>query len=88
MMFEAEAKLLERDTNALKFIVSHVAQWGYPPSVREVGSAINVGSASTAHEVVSRLVKRGWISVGAKRARTIRVTEDGMDVVREGAENA
>lgn len=83
MMFEDEVKKLERDTNALKFIVSHVEKWGYPPSVREVGAAINVGSASTAHEVVSRLVRRGWISSAVKRARTIRVTEDGLEIARE-----
>ncbi len=82
MMLDDLNKVLERDTRALKFIVHHFDINGYPPSVREVGKAIDVSSSSTAHEVISRLAERGWISIGQRMARTIRVTEDGMKVAR------
>lgn len=82
MMYEDLEKIRNRDISALRFIVDHISTNGYPPSVREVGIAINVTSSSTAQKVVNRLVRRGWISTGGRVARAIRITPDGMEVLQ------
>lgn len=80
--------ILERDIETLGFIIDHIQENGYPPSVREIAEAIGVSSPSTGHQVVSRLVRRGWITMGARRSRTIRVTQEGMDVFSDEPESS
>lgn len=53
-----ETKQLE----VLRFIHERVEHKGYPPTVREIGEAVNLSSTSTVHGHLSRLEKRGGFS--------------------------
>lgn len=50
-----------RERAALDFIRRHVGSVGYPPSVRQVGAAIELGSTSMVVDVLERLAGKGYI---------------------------
>ena len=60
----------------LEYIEKYIDENGYPPSVREIGQAVDLKSTSTVHGHLSRLEKKGLLHREAMKPRTI-------DVVRE-----
>ncbi len=42
----------------LRFIYERVNEKGYPPTVREIGEAVDLSSTSTVHGHISRLEKK------------------------------
>ncbi|MDE1549886.1 transcriptional repressor LexA [Jeotgalibaca caeni] len=66
-----------RQTEVLRFIYRQVQEKGYPPTVREIGNAVNLSSTSTVHGHLSRLEKAGLIYRDPTKPRAIEVTEAG-----------
>jgi repressor LexA len=50
---------------------------GYPPSVREIGSAVGLASPSTVHMHLKVLQEHGLIKRDSKKPRTIEVVAEG-----------
>src|SRR5574344_1624764 len=67
-----------RQMNVLHFIYTEVQQKGYPPTVREIGNAVNLSSTSTVHGHLARLEKAGYIYRDPTKPRAIEVTELGL----------
>ena len=59
----------------LEFIKKEIYKKGYPPSVREIGVAVNLKSTSTVHGHLSRLEKKGFIRRDATKPRAIEVLD-------------
>ena len=53
--------LTDRQQRILDCIAEHVANRGYPPSVREIGYKVGLGSPSTVHAHLETLEKMGYI---------------------------
>lgn len=51
------------------YIVEHISQRGFPPSVREIGEAVGLRSPSTVHAHLKSLEKAGLIEKGQARQR-------------------
>ncbi|MCH3963839.1 MAG: transcriptional repressor LexA [Clostridium sp.] len=66
----------ERRLQIYKYIKSYVEQKGYPPSVREICSAVGAKSTSTVHRHLERLEKDGYIKRDATKPRTIEIVEN------------
>src|SRR6476660_9032719 len=49
------AQLTTRQREILAFVNEHSAQHGYPPTVREIGTAVGLTSSSTVHAHLARL---------------------------------
>ena len=64
-----------RQQRILEFIRDHVRQHGYPPSVREIGAAVQLRSSSTVHGHLSRLEARGFIRRDPTKPRTIELLQ-------------
>ena len=47
-----------RQLEVLKYIYEQVELKGYPPTVREIGKAVDLSSTSTVHGHLARLEKR------------------------------
>ncbi len=60
----------------LDYIKSEIATKGYPPSVREIASAVGLKSTSTVHGHLQRLEKRGLLHRDAMKPRAMEVTGD------------
>ena len=59
----------------LDYIEKYIDVNGYPPSVREIGQAVDLKSTSTVHGHLNRLEKKGLLHREAMKPRTIDVKE-------------
>lgn len=71
----------ERQLRVLRFIYNSVQEKGYPPTVREIGEAVDLSSTSTVHGHLNRLEKRGFLVKDATKPRAIEVTPAGMEAL-------
>ncbi|MGE5629441.1 MAG: transcriptional repressor LexA [Solirubrobacterales bacterium] len=58
-----------------EYIKDYVRDKGYPPSVREICSAVNLSSTSTVHGHLEKLEKKGLIKRDPTKPRTIEIVE-------------
>jgi len=59
----------------LDYVNHHIAEHGYPPSVREICAALNFKSTSTVHIYLKRLAEEGKIKKAPAKPRAMRVME-------------
>ncbi len=57
----------------LEYVRWFVAEYGYAPTVREIGDGVGLTSTSTVHHHLVTLQSEGRIELSAGKARTIRV---------------
>jgi repressor LexA len=69
-------KLTERQEQILSFIDQTMRERGYPPSVREIGSAVGLTSPSTVHSHLATLQKLGCLRRDPTKPRAIEVRYD------------
>ncbi len=75
----AKAKISKRQKSIYDFICTYTKDHGYPPSVREIGSAVGLASPSTVHMHLKSLEEKGYIHRDSNKPRTIEVVDDGTD---------
>ena len=63
-----------RKKRIIEFIAATVRQRGYPPSVREIASAVSLASTSAVHHHLQALEREGYLERGATRSRALRLT--------------
>jgi repressor LexA len=68
-----QKKLTDKQQQILDFVNSQVEDKGYPPSVREICSAVGFKSTSTVHSYLEKLEKNGLISKDPTKPRALRV---------------
>lgn len=67
----------------LQCIYDNVSRKGYPPTVREICTHVNLSSTSTVHGHLSRLEKKGYIFRDPAKPRAIEVTSSGLEALGE-----
>jgi repressor LexA len=65
--------LSERQKAILAFIQKWLDQNGYPPTIREIGEAVNINSTSVVNYNLNKLVKEGFITRSKEVSRGIRM---------------
>ncbi len=65
--------LSSRQKQILTCIEQHMSAHGYPPTVREIGSAVNLSSSSTVHAHLKSLEEGGHIQRDAVLTRAIKL---------------
>lgn len=68
-------KLSSRQEAILTYIKDEVTKKGYPPSVREIASAVGLASSSTVHGHLARLENKGYIRRDPTKPRAIEVLD-------------
>lgn len=68
-----QKKSNDKQQKILDFVNSQVREKGYPPSVREICSAVGFKSTSTVHGYLSRLEKNGLILKDPTKPRALKV---------------
>jgi SOS-response transcriptional repressor LexA len=66
---------MSRQQRILEFIAQHIEKNEYPPTVREIGEAVQLKSSSTVMGHLERLQKKGLISWEPHSPRTIRLLD-------------
>ena len=74
-------KITKRQQQIYDFIKEYQQEKGYPPSVREMASAVGLSSPSTVHAHLSALEARGLLKRDATKPRALELfDEDGASV--------
>ncbi len=68
--------LTRRQEDTLNFIKKYIVSHGYPPTVREIGSALGVSSPATIHAHLSNLEEKGFIRKEDSKNRAIELLVD------------
>jgi repressor LexA len=71
----ARGKLSDRQRKMLDFIRMFSMQSGYPPSIREIGEAVDISSTSVVNYNLNRLVDQGYLDRDQNVSRGLRLTE-------------
>ena len=69
--------LNKREKAILKFIEKQIGINGYPPSVREIGKAVDLKSTATVHGYIASLEKKGYIKKESQKGRTLKLLKGG-----------
>ena len=77
-MSKAKDKARAREQRILEFMRAEVKRKGYAPTVREIGSALEIKSTSTVHKDIESLVKQGFIRKDPAKPRALVLTEAGI----------
>jgi repressor LexA len=82
--------LTQRQRRVLEVIRDSIERRGYPPSVREIGEAVGLSSASSVAHQLSVLQKKGWLRRDPNRPRAldVRLPEDSPHSVSAAATEA
>lgn len=68
-------KLTYMQQKIYDYIAAAIQEQGYPPSVREIGSAVGLRSPSTVHFHLKHMEEAGVIAKGAGKGRAITLVE-------------
>ena len=69
--------LNKREKAILKFIEKQINLNGYPPSVREIGKAVDLKSTATVHGYIASLEQKGYIKKESQKGRTLKLLKGG-----------
>jgi repressor LexA len=73
-------ELNDRHQQILAYIRRYQAERGYPPTMREIGAGIGVGSTSLVTFYLRRLEREGLLQRARRVARSVRVVERKVEV--------
>lgn len=65
--------LTERQQAILNFVRHYIAEYGYPPSVREIAKGVGLYSSSTVHMHLRHLEEMGYLRRGSARSRALEL---------------
>ncbi len=66
-------KLTKRQEDVLSFVKSYIVSHGYPPTVREIGKALDISSPATIHAHLTNLEHKGFIRKDSSKNRAIEL---------------
>ena len=69
------AALKEREQRILNYMKEEIKTKGYPPTVREICTALDIKSTSTAHKDIENLVKHGYLVKDPTKPRALMVVD-------------
>ena len=70
---EERVTLTARQQEILDFVTRHLARHGYPPTVREIGTAIGLTSSSTVHAHLANLERGGYLRRDPTKPRAMEL---------------
>lgn len=66
-------KLTNRQKDVLDYVKSYIANHGYPPAVREIGSALGLNSPATIQSHLTALKSKGYIKKTNSKYRSLEI---------------
>lgn len=78
----SKGKINQKQSEILGFIKAHLLEKGYPPSVREMCSAVNLKSTSSVHSHLESLEANGYIRRDPSKPRAIEIIDDDFNLSR------
>ncbi len=66
-------KLSRRQQHMLRFVFAYTQRQGFPPTIREIGEEVGIGSTSVVNYNLNRLVDAGYIERSGRVSRGLRI---------------
>lgn len=76
-------ELTNRQNDILTYIKKFIAMHGYPPAIREIGTALGLSSPATVHAHLKKLEEKGVIKTSNNKFRTIEILVENEYVKNE-----
>src|SRR3954469_17596168 len=73
--------LTPRQHAILEFVNEHCSSHGYPPTVRDIGSAVGLASSSTVHAHLANLERLGMLRRDPSKPRAIELLDRAVGSV-------
>ena len=83
----AYGRITKKQTEILEYIKSQILNKGYPPSVRDICTAVNLKSTSSVHADLETLEKNGYIRRDPTKPRAIEIIDDNFNLTRREVVN-
>ena len=83
----AYGRITKKQTEILEYIKSQILNKGYPPSVRDICTAVNLKSTSSVHAHLEALEKNGYIRRDPTKPRAIEIIDDNFNLTRREVVN-
>src|SRR4051794_11522249 len=74
--------LTKRQQEIFDFIKRYSAQYGYPPTVRDIGKAVGLASSSTVHAHLANLEKVGLLRRDPSKPRALELLDRAVEGVK------
>ncbi|MFN3822091.1 MAG: transcriptional repressor LexA, partial [bacterium] len=78
-------KPTRRQAEALTFLARFKEKYGYPPTLREIGMALSIGSTNGVRSLMLSLERDGFINRVKRISRGIEIARKGISYLRENA---
>ena len=75
--------ITDKQNNVLDFIKKFTAEHGFPPSIREIGKALDLSSPATVHTHVKKLENAGYLKVNANKFRAMEILVDNEYLTKD-----
>lgn len=76
-------KLTKRQEDILDYIKKYIVAHGFPPTIREIGAALELSSPATIHAHLANLEKKGFIKKQDSKNRTLELLVDNEYDVKD-----
>jgi repressor LexA len=77
--------LTDRQLEVLRFITREIEERGYPPTIREIGEALDIRSTNGVNDHLKALEKKGFLTRDPVKSRALIPTTAARSVLGEGA---
>jgi repressor LexA len=73
--------LTDRQLEVLRFIAHQIEDAGYPPTIREIGEALDIRSTNGVNDHLKALERKGFLTRDAAKSRALIPTERAREAV-------
>jgi repressor LexA len=80
----ATSQLTDRQLEVLRFIATEIEEKGYPPTIREIGEALDIASTNGVNDHLKALEKKGFLQRDPVKSRALIPTAAARDVLAGG----
>lgn len=81
MMVRKSKGITEKHIKVLEFVNNYQAEYGRPPSIREIGEKVKISSTSVVNYYLEQLEKNGYIERDNRVSRGMRLTDKVNEIV-------
>ncbi len=75
-------KISDKQQEILDYIKSQIIERGFPPSVRDICTAVHLKSTSSVHSHLETLEKNGYIRRDPTKPRAIEILDESFNMLR------
>ena len=80
--------LTDRQLEVLRFIARQIEDAGYPPTIREIGEALDIRSTNGVNDHLKALERKGFLTRDPVKSRALIPTDQAREALGEGAAGA